>query len=494
MRNGYHIALAVMLLGAGLALAQSPPAAPDEFLPTLPAEESAEPARPEGDATRRALPTAEPNATSPAAPPPSAAPQRLIPISQEPPPAEAVPLLPAPTPLPNGTPQAPAVGGVYAPVLVFPDGTIPGDFVSPRRFWTNVDFLIMQTKDGTLPIPLVTSTLTPITPIGAIGSTGTVPFFNVTDVNYANYPGAHLTMGYWIDPNETLGVEWDGFFLLSHGIDFLATSVIGLTTNVPGVLARPFTDVSTGSASSLVVALPGTSTGAVGVSSDSLLWGMEANLVRSLSRDENFRFELLAGLRYLDLEEDLNVIQNTTYLSAGSGFFNGAALPAGSSIQVSDRFYTRNQFAGGQLGARLEMIYESFLLSFVGKVALGSTHEALTVAGNTQQGSATLPGGLLALPSNIGRTNSNEFTVIPQFGIAVGYQASRNLNFIAGYQILYWSRVVRPGSQVSPFIDSRQVPSSQSFNPLAATAQPAPLFQTTSFWAQGISLGMEVRY
>jgi hypothetical protein len=63
-----------------------------------------------------------------------------------------------------------------------------------------------------------------------------------------------------------------------------------------------------------------------------------------------------------------------------------------------------------------------------------------------------------------------------------------------GYTFLYWSQVVRPGNQIDTTVNTTQVPTHPEFGPLTGPAQPMVPFRTTDFWAQGISLGVEVTF
>jgi hypothetical protein len=58
---------------------------------------------------------------------------------------------------------------------------------------------------------------------------------------------------------------------------------------------------------------------------------------------------------------------------------------------------------------------------------------------------------------------------------------------------MYWNNVVRPGSQINNNINLSQ---SQSLGTgsLSGPATPAPLFNRTDFWAQGLTLGLEFRF
>jgi hypothetical protein len=135
-------------------------------------------------------------------------------------------------------------------------------------------------------------------------------------------------------------------------------------------------------------------------------------------------------------------------------------------------------------------------------VALGGTRQEVDIAGGqvrTPPGgpSQALLGGLLAVNSNIGQRSRNEFSVVPEVGLNVGYQVTDHIRAFVGYNFLYWSNVVRPGDQIDRVVDVNRVP---AFLPAGVTAppvfppRPAPLFRDTDFWAQGANVGLEYRW
>src|SRR5262249_39282749 len=126
-------------------------------------------------------------------------------------------------------------------------------------------------------------------------------------------------------------------------------------------------------------------------------------------------------------------------------------------------------------------------------------HETLSIGGNqvitTPAGvTSVFTGGLLALPSNIGHFQRDRFAVVPELNLKLGYQFSPSLRFTVGYDLIYWSRVIRPGGQVDPVLDVNQIPNFGAVAPPVAVSRPAVLFKDTDFWAQGISFGVELRY
>src|SRR5207244_8299127 len=206
------------------------------------------------------------------------------------------------------------------------------------------------------------------------------------------------------------------------------------------------------------------------------------------------------GFRSVHLDEDLSIIQNSILLPGASAGFAGSPINPPGGVSLTDRFDDRNDFYGAQVGLRGEYGGGGFFVNASGKVAIGGTHEVTNTAGVTEHfpftGSSTLvPGGLLALATNSGRARHDMFAVVPELGINVGYQINPLWRVFVGYNFLYISDVVRPGDQVNRTVNPNFVPVSQQFGTLTGTAlQPAPSFQRTDFWVQGINLGLEFRY
>lgn len=422
------------------------------------------------------------------APAPSAPSVQQLP---EPPPQplERPTTLAAPTPL-----EAPPPATEAAPALV--ENLCPMPAWVGGRSWVTAESLIWWTSRASLAIPLVTTGTATSQPLGTVGASTTTILFGDSDLHYDDYLGARVTAGYWLNPAATLGIDVGGFIAKSHGVRFLDTSTLAAIPP-PLPLARPIVDPATGANSAITIISPGTSTGSIQVRSDSRLWGTEANLAVNVVTNDRIRADLIGGARYLDLTENLGIVQDIQGSAGGNVTFIGLPVAAGTTVEGADRFYARDQFVGGQVGTRVQVLCcDCLIVSLVTMMALGPTHEVVDVAGNTKLLGSTLtvPGGLLALPTNIGRQTHDEFAFIPQLGLTLAYRAGQHCRFSLGYDFLYWSRVVRPGDQINAVVNVTQAPSSASFGPLTGPAQPAPFFRQTDFWAQGLHLGLEVSY
>jgi hypothetical protein len=103
-------------------------------------------------------------------------------------------------------------------------------------------------------------------------------------------------------------------------------------------------------------------------------------------------------------------------------------------------------------------------------------------------------GGLLAVPgANIGRFSRNEFSVVPQVGLNVGYQLCDNIQIFGGYTCLYWTNVVRPGGQIDPVLDVNRIPNFGG-GPAATSNRPVVPFADSTFWAHGVSAGVRLSW
>src|SRR5581483_11224265 len=238
---------------------------------------------------------------------------------------------------------------------------------------------------------------------------------------------------------------------------------------------------------------PGVLAGSVAVNERSNFWGIEENAILNICCGCCYRVDLLGGFRYLRLSEDLDIRENLTVLPGVTGI-------GGTNILLADDFNTRNEFFGGQIGARAEYRSGNVFVNAVGKIAFGETEEVVNIHGVTvftPPGSAPIArvGGLLALPTNSGKFSRDEFSVVPEVGINVGYQVTDHMRAYVGYTFLYWSDVVRPGDQIDRTINATQLPSSTGApSTLVGPARPAFSFHETDFWAQGINFGLEFRY
>jgi hypothetical protein len=386
----------------------------------------------------------------------------------------------------NGSPQ------------VLSDHDVADDNGGPQyRFWASAEYLQWWLKSEANPA-LITTGPESSSGILAPGSGATV-LFGDSGFNNESRSGGRFTAGFWLNDCHSCGLEVDYFFIGEHTDNFAASS-----SGAPGsaVIARPFFDVVAGAPTAELVAFPGLVAGTASVRERNRFNGWDINTVHCCVNTCDCTVQLLAGFRALELEDSLTIREDITVLpgiAALPGFPTFPFVP-GNRIIVTDRFDTRNYFYGGQIGARGEARFGRLFVNAKGLIALGETREIVGINGGTSvitpTGTAVLPGGLLALSSNIGRYTRDEFAVVPEVDLNVGVQLTQGLRLFVGYTWIYWSDVARPGDQINTNVNPTLIPTALPFGAVPVTGPLAPTFhfRSTDFWAQGINFGVEFRF
>jgi hypothetical protein len=478
VRKGLLASLAVLVGGAGLVPAQPPPApAPQMSAPSaggvslgqpLPLDSPADPPAPAAGPTMwtaaGGTPVASPSGGDPVSAPPIVR-------------GESEPLPPPPPPPP---PPLPPPG---PPLL---DGLTPGR--GAPCFWANTEYLLWWIKSAPVPAPLLTTGSTSGVNPGALNDPTTRVLLGGANENYNPFSGFRGTLGGWLDSCQTWGLEATGFFLAQQSRNATVASGGGVPPLfIPYV--NPF--LAAPGDAALPITVPGAAT-AASLASSSSLWGVELRGLYNFYRNDFWHSEALFGFRYLNLGESLDFNAATTF-SPGPGGLSG-------TLSLADSFQTRNQFYGGEIGARGGIRWGRLTVDGFTTVALGDMNEAINVNG-FKSATATipgfgriggsLPGGFFAESSNIGHQSKNHFAVVPEVGLQVGYLFTPHFRAFVGYNFLYASNVVRPGNQMDTTVNPTQLFGTP---PLFGPARPAPLFHQTDFWAQGVTFGLEFRW
>jgi Putative beta barrel porin-7 (BBP7) len=469
--------------------------APPELLPPVPST----PVTPAAPAPRTApaSPVRQTAATAPVQPANTLPPATPPGATTAPPLAPSGPATPA---KPGVVPAAPAggsCGAACAPTCNCNPCGPNGPCGPPGRAWVDAEFLMFWFKGMNVP-PLVTESPagTPRELAGVIGAPTTTVLFGGDKVDDELTTGLRVRAGYWLDECQTCGIEGSYFFAGPKGSNI----TYGCNTMV---IARPFIDVNPGvpnplnaaaatfgSPNSELVCFPGVVAGMVNVQTSTELYGFDANIIYNLRCCCDYRIDFLAGYRYLNLQDKVNVTENLTVTSNSN-----PAIPQGTTFVLGDRFRSTNEFNGGQIGFYGETRSGPWYLGGRSLFGIGNDHSEITINGGTTvttPGGATTvnPGGLLTQPTNIGTYNNDKFAFAYEGETILGYQVTDNLRVFASYSVYYLSNVARAGDAIDIVVNSSQIPPGT----LNGAARPAFVHNDTSFWAQGISFGMELRY
>lgn len=373
---------------------------------------------------------------------------------------------------PAGEPFAPTPTG-----LVWPDY----DTYTAPEVWAQGECLWWRLPTGPLRFPLVTTGNPAADPLaGNLGQPTTRVLVGGNGLDYGRTGGVRLTAGAWYG---AAGAEVSGLWLDAREV---AGGIRSSPTGSPALYVPVF-NLGTGREGSIIVAdsVFGAA-GAVAVDSRSRLWGWEANgLIPMYGGPVDVT--LLGGFRYLRLEETLTLQNSVTDL-----FF-------GTRTEMVDRFEADNRFYGGQVGARVTADYGRWFAVLTAKVALGATRQVVEVAGATVQTgtpptpTGTFPGAIFTQPTNLGRRTDCTIAAVPELNLRAGCQVCGCLRAFVGYEVLYWSRVARPGDQIDRALNPSQSPVFGT-GALTGSARPVPLLNTTDFFAHGFTAGLELRY
>lgn len=348
------------------------------------------------------------------------------------------------------------------------------------RWSVSAEALVVWFKGSPTPVPVITDNYLDVPGVNVLLGGGTVD----TNPN----AGFRITAAYRVDGR--VGVEATGFYVPSR-----STSSSVSSTGQPGSvdLLLPYFDVTLEQENVTEISWWPEYRGSAQATLSNNLGGGELNLTWAIPPQDGWRVDLLGGFRFLQLRE--------SYTITTSSPFNP---PNPTDVwNTTDAFDARNRFYGLQVGARAAYDRGPWVGSVMGKVALGTMQQRVSVGGfletndYTDYGpTQTFSGGYFALPTNSGEHSRNTFAVVPEIAVGVGYRLTPQATVYAGYSFLYASNVARPGEQVNRNVNPTQGVAYGNDPPatLVGAAQPNFNFNTTDFWAQTLSIGLAYRF
>ncbi len=405
-----------------------------------------------------------------------------------------------------------------------PGGLMTTATVTDCPWYGRADDLVFWTKAMPNSTPMVTSvapgTPTGGTPVpGAVGGAGTTVIMGGSDDDLGTRQGGRFTLGRYFDAQQTIAIEGSYFFLGSASDSQSAISLGGPSAPT---LMIPFKDVTgtfTGGTPGQSALLPALGqlfnvTGGLHgpfISHDNLYFksevqGADGYGVFNLTKSGRLRVDALFGFRWLNLgeQEDFSTTNETVNSAPEHIVFNAA-----------DTFETSNNFYGGLVGLRTEYAPDDgsggwrggFCYRGAFLFALGDTVERININGESQTNLGNPPaasninyaGGVFAQPTNMGAHDADHFAFVPEGDFAVGYAFASWGRVMLGYDVIYISDVARPGDQIDPGVNVYRSGVVQGASPpIAAPAtdpsRPAYTAAQSTFWAQGLTIGVELHF
>ena len=199
----------------------------------------------------------------------------------------------------------------------------------PAAWRGTEEYLLWWTKAGRLP-PLATrASGSPPT----LGQPGTRDLFGST-IDLEERSGGRFVLGTSFNDSRTTGLEFGYWFLGSRTSGLLA----GGTTDPNGpIIGRPIVDASTGQETFVPIAAPGFQRGLLQVSWTDRAQGIEVNAVTDIAAGDQWQIDGIAGYRFIDLHEGLNMTQY-------GGIVGPLALPSLTAL-TSRRFRLRRSLS-----------------------------------------------------------------------------------------------------------------------------------------------------
>jgi hypothetical protein len=204
---------------------------------------------------------------------------------------------------------------------------------------------------------------------------------------------------------------------------------------------------------------------------------------------DGFRLSSLLGYSYLRFDD--SIVMRANIMPTG-----GVFVP-GTQLQTLDKFAAQNDLHSLDLGLRAEIVRQRWSLGVLAKLAVGDMFRDISIGGGTRvavPGAAPLnfPGGFLALASNSGSHETNQWLVVPELAADLGWDINNHLRLRLGYSVLFWSKVARSSDQVNLLINPNLFPPVTTPNP----TPNSPFFEQhkSELWVQTFNIGLEFRY
>lgn len=316
---------------------------------------------------------------------------------------------------------------------------------------------------------------------GQLGETTTRTLFGgpLSDESQA---GVRLTFRTWLGSGERYGL------VLRYWNAGDQNESSSFDSNGFPILARPFLNTTGNGApaqDTQLISFPGDSVGDIRVETSSSVEGLDLLLRRQLYQDRFTRVDWLYGYQHVSIDEGLSIASNTTVTGTIPGL-------QGTSIAVSDRFQTENDFHGMSHGIMSTRSFACWKMETMFRLGFGNLRRKVNAMGSTTTTSGgasnTDNQGLLARFTNSQPLTDDTFVIVPEVGINFAYRIRPGFDVNVGYNYMMIPKVAQAAQQID---DNLAVNLS---DPLLGALDPSLDFGERSYWLHSLGLGAQLRY
>jgi hypothetical protein len=338
----------------------------------------------------------------------------------------------------------------------------------PNLWWVKAELLLAWRSGRGYPPLVTTDPSTEDSTTAGVLPNATILYDGNSD-NTQMQAGMNLDFGTWLNNCQSVGLGGRYFFLGNDNGDFSRNS------GENAILAIPFFSVDLGAPSSLLLAHPDVDgdvrTGSVAIRASNQVYGFDAYVRLLYCQTGCGRVDFVTGYHTSYVNDNFLLSMQTD------------GNQANNDVRLFDEFNTENSFHGVILGILTEHQCCCMTLRGKARVSIGNMHQRVDINGGTTINGVldqNEPGGLFTATSNIGSYSQDQFCAVTEAGLQLGYFINPQLQFTVGYNLIYWSSVVRPGEQIDTTVDDLNVP----------PTRPVFDFRTSSFWVQSVNLGL----
>lgn len=286
------------------------------------------------------------------------------------------------------------------------------------------------------------------------GSLQTV--FGDREVRDGTHEGYRIDLGMWLDCCHNWGLEADYFDVTGQPDNYDSGLSNGFNNGNPFPIVRAFYDPGLVNGVPLGIQLSGVAypnqyVGRITVDTDDYFQSAGVWLRRNLRASEwstnnqevnwtnscarTFRLDAIAGYRFARLIDSVDERDDEMSINRASADYL-------TEYTYIDSYHAVNTFNGADLGLNAVCTFGRWSVDVVTKAAIGFNNQYVRLYGLEQVDASNTGGGIQA-SSGTQEYSRDRFSAIPELTVTGGYQVTDHVKITVGYDLLYWSAVVR---------------------------------------------------